>query len=174
MVDSHSGQIKVSNSVWPVRSVSYSAKCPHPTLELHARCEKHDRNRSYSYSIAETSLHLKRKLWWSYIELIISKIQIKLHNQENYMPNDDRLSFPVASRNICKQLQTNIDRRKYVRFNVVAVNWIWCMFSLYILVIKNLVPFYHTTAMRQRIGIIRSDINPTKFSSTFAVWLMIS
>ena len=41
-----------------------------------------------------------------------------------------------------------------------------------ILVIKNLVPFYHTTAMRQRIGIIRSDKNPTTLSSIFAVCIM--
>ena len=46
--------------------------------------------------------------------------------------------------------------------------------SSIILVIKNLVPFYHTPAMRLRIGIIHSDKNPMRVSSTFPVCTMIS
>ena len=45
--------------------------------------------------------------------------------------------------------------------------------ELPIVVIKNLGSFYHTTPMRQRIGIIRSNKNPTRLSSTFAVCMMI-
>ena len=44
---------------------------------------------------------------------------------------------------------------------------------LYIVVINNLGSFYHTTPMRLRIGILHSDINPTRLSLTFAACMMI-